>query len=100
MNALHNVANAVTDIAESLDWFRGQFEVEMLYADDNWALVPFDNTARACVQPDPHPPHVAIERGNAESYGTFAPRRDGTASVYIRNPWGNASEIMKRGSRN
>ena len=42
---------------------------------------------------------AAIERDNAESYGRLTLHREGTASVYIRDPWGKAVEIMKRSSR-
>ncbi len=69
--------------------------MECLYADASWALLKFENIALALVLPDQHPPHVAVERENAEAYGTLTPHRDGTASVYIRDPWGNAVEIMK-----
>jgi catechol 2,3-dioxygenase-like lactoylglutathione lyase family enzyme len=97
MDRLHHVAIAVPDIAEALDWYRNQFDVETMYTDDSWALLKFENIALALVLPEQHPPHVAVERANAESYGKLTPHRDGTASVYIRDPWGNAVEIMKAG---
>ena len=95
MDKLHHVAIAVPDIGQALDWYCEQFDVETLYQDDSWALLKFENIALALVLPDQHPPHVAVERENAEAYGTLTPHRDGTASVYIRDPWGNAVEIMK-----
>jgi catechol 2,3-dioxygenase-like lactoylglutathione lyase family enzyme len=95
MDRLHHVAIAVPDIGKALDWYRDQFDIEIVYVDESWALLKFDNIALALVLPEQHPPHVAVERKNAEIYGTLTPHRDGTASVYIRDPWGNAVEIIK-----
>ncbi len=95
MDRLHHVAIAVPDIGKALGWYRDQFDVESVYVDESWALLKFDNISLALVLPDQHPPHIAVERVNAESYGALTPHRDGTASVYIRDPWGNAVEIMK-----
>ncbi len=97
MDRLHHVAIAVPDIAQALDWYRAQFDVETVYTDDSWALLKFENIALALVLPEQHPPHVAVERKNAETYGPLTPHRDGTASVYIQDPWGNAVEIIKAG---
>jgi catechol 2,3-dioxygenase-like lactoylglutathione lyase family enzyme len=95
MDRLHHVAITVPDIGKALDWYRDQFDIEIFYVDESWALLKFDNIALALVLPEQHPPHVAVERENAEIYGALTPHRDGTASVYIRDPWGNAVEIMK-----
>lgn len=95
MEKLHHVAIAVTDIKKALDWYRAKFDVKTAHVDDSWALLHFNNVALALVLPEQHPPHIAVERDKAESYGTLTPHRDGTASVYIQDPWGNAIEIIK-----
>ena len=94
MEKLQHVAVTVDDIHKALDWYRARFNVETTYADDSWALLQFDNIAMALVLPEQHPPHIAVERDKAESYGPLMRHRDGTASTYIRDPWGNAIEIM------
>ena len=33
------------------------------------------------VVPDQHPPHIAVQREDAERWGTLMPQRDGTASI-------------------
>jgi len=96
MERLHHVAVAVTDIDKALEWYQAEFNVETAYRDESWALLQFDNIALALVLPEQHPPHIAVERDKAESYGPLTPHRDGTASVYIQDPWGNAIEIIKR----
>jgi catechol 2,3-dioxygenase-like lactoylglutathione lyase family enzyme len=95
MDRIHHVAITVPDIGKAHDWYRDQFDTEIIYVDESWALLKFDNIALALVLPEQHPPHVAVERANAEKYGALTRHRDGTASVYIRDPWGNAVEIMK-----
>jgi catechol-2,3-dioxygenase len=96
MQSLHHVAVTVTDINKALEWYQAEFDVETAYRDESWALLHFDNIALALVLPEQHPPHIAVESDKAESYGPLTPHRDGTASVYIQDPWGNAIEIIKR----
>ena len=45
--------------------------------------------------PSQHPPHVAFESSEAEKYGELTPHRDGTESIYIRDPFGNTIEFIK-----
>jgi catechol 2,3-dioxygenase-like lactoylglutathione lyase family enzyme len=95
MEKLQHIALVVPNIGEALAWYRSRFDVKIAYADDSWALLQFENVALAFVLPGHHPPHIAVERADAESYGPLTPHRDGTASVYVEDPWGNAIEIMK-----
>ncbi|MEM9683614.1 MAG: VOC family protein, partial [Pseudomonadota bacterium] len=85
----------VPDIEKALDWYRERLDVETAYVDESWALLRFENISLALVLPDQHPPHIAIERPDAEAYGPLTPHRDGTASVYIEDPWGNSVELLK-----
>jgi catechol 2,3-dioxygenase-like lactoylglutathione lyase family enzyme len=87
MERLHQVAVAVPDIGKALDWYRANFDVEVSYVDESWALLQFDNIAVPLDLPDQHPPHLAVERKNAKSFDALTPHRDGTASVYIKDPW-------------
>jgi catechol 2,3-dioxygenase-like lactoylglutathione lyase family enzyme len=47
MDRLHHVAIAVPDIGKALDWYRDQFDIEIVYVDESWALLKFDNIALA-----------------------------------------------------
>ena len=58
-------------------------------------MLAFDNVSLALVLPDQHPAHIAVERENAETHGTLTEHRDGSASVYVKDPWGNAIEYLK-----
>lgn len=97
MDRLHHVALAVTDIRAALAWYRAQFEVETVYEDETWALLRFANIDLALVLPGQHPSHIAIERPDAARHGPLKTHRDGTASVYVDDPFGNVIEIMQAG---
>lgn len=96
MDRLHHIALTVPDIAQALAWYRGQFEVETIYEDRTWAMLRFGNIDLALVVPGQHPPHIAIERPNAEMFGPLKHHRDGTASVYVQDPFGNVIEVMQK----
>jgi catechol-2,3-dioxygenase len=95
MDRVHQIALAVSNIGEALVWYHDHFDVETIYEDGSWALLRFDNISLAIVLPDQHPRHIAVERKNAEKFGVLTTHRDGTASVYVDDPWGNTIEIMK-----
>jgi len=94
MDRLHHIAIPVSEIAPAVEWYQSRFDVEIQYQDDSWALLKFENIAFALVLPDQHPAHFAIERIDADSYGPLTPHRDGTASIYINDPWKNVIEIL------
>jgi catechol 2,3-dioxygenase-like lactoylglutathione lyase family enzyme len=95
MDRLHHVAITVPSIADAVTWYCRKFECETVYQDETWALLQFENIALALVSPDQHPPHFAIERDDAGLYGLLNKHRDGTASAYLSDPWGNTVEILR-----
>lgn len=98
MDRLHHVALTVPDIKQAVNWYREQFDVLTIHEDQTWAMLRFGNIDLALVSPGQHPPHIAIERPNAETFGTLTRHRDGTASVYVHDPFGNVIEVMKQGA--
>ena len=95
MDKIHHIAIQVEDVNKAVEWYSRQFDVELAYQDESWALLKFDNISLAIVVPGEHPPHFAVEDDEAEKYGELTPHRDGTASIYIKDPFGNAVEILK-----
>lgn len=92
---LHHVALCVTDIAPAVHWYTEMLNASVAYQDKTWALLDIENTSIALVLPSQHPPHVAFGSPNAERYGDLTPHRDGTASVYVQDPFGNTVEFLK-----
>lgn len=94
LDRVHHIAISVKDIAESVDWYRSTFRCEIAYQDATWALLRFGNIGLALVLPNQHPPHVGFVTPAAHNYGTLKRHRDGTESIYISDPAGNAVELL------
>lgn len=94
LDHLHHLAISVRDVAESVDWYRQNFRCEVSYQDATWALLKFANTSLALVIPEQHPPHIGFATPTAHQYAPLKRHRDGTESVYISDPSGNAVELL------
>ena len=92
---IDHIALQVNDIKESVEYYKN-YGSNVLYQDDTWALLDYDNISLALVLPNMHPPHIAFEKTNAEDYGKLKKHRDGTSSVYINDPSNNSVEILKK----
>ena len=44
---IDHIALPVDDIYEACGWYRGAFKAKVLYHDETWALLEFDNTKLA-----------------------------------------------------
>jgi len=99
MGMIHHIALPVTDINKAVDWYEKNFDIRKVYADESWALLEFKNISVALVLPNEHPMHIAVERENAKNFGALKTHRDGTASVYVDDPWGNTVEYVKTRGR-
>jgi predicted enzyme related to lactoylglutathione lyase len=95
MQKVQHIAIVVSGIEKVLLWYQSEFDVKLKYADQSWALLQFENNSLELVLPCQHPPHIAVARENAETYGAFKRHRGGSASAYIEDPWGNTIDIMK-----
>ena len=95
LDPLDHVAVSVADIAQAVDWYRNAFRCVTEYQDESWALLRFENVRLALVIPEQHPPHVAVRRPDAASFGNLVTHRDGSRSVYIKDPAGNAVEVIE-----
>lgn len=96
MDKIHHVAIQVDNIHSAVHWYCDNFDTKVSYEDDSWALLEFGNVSLALVIPEQHPPHFAVENTSAENFGRLTEHRDGTRSVYIRDPYGNTVEIIKK----
>jgi catechol 2,3-dioxygenase-like lactoylglutathione lyase family enzyme len=93
LDTMHHVAIAVSNVKETVGWYTKRFDCKVNYQDESWALVEFANIRLAFVVSEQHPPHFAILRDPA-AYGEPKQHRDGTRSVYVKDPSGNNIEIL------
>jgi extradiol dioxygenase family protein len=95
LDMIHHVAIEVTNIKQAVDWYQKNLSCAVAYQDQSWGLLKFANLSIALVLPGTHPPHIGIPCDHPEQYGEVKPHRDGTASVYINDPFGNVVEMIK-----
>ena len=94
LDAVHHVAIVVENIAEAVDWYRTTFRCEVTYQDGSWAMLKFANLRMALVLPEQHPAHLGFVTPRAAEFGPLKRHRDGTESIYICDPSGNAVELL------
>lgn len=95
---IDHIAIQVNDIQEACEWYKSKFEAIVLYCDETWGILEFDNTKLALTLPEKHPNHFAIEV-NPENYPNleFKEHRDGSKFHYLKDPWGNCLELINYG---
>ena len=97
MNIDH-IAVQVDNIYEACKWYHEHFVANVLYCDQTWALLQFDNIKLALILPNQHQNHIAIEV-NPKKYPNlqFKQHRDGSNYHYLTDPWGNCVELINYG---
>ena len=94
MDKIDHIAIQVKDIKESIAYYMSEFDCMIIYEDETWALLQFDNIKLALVMENEHPFHIAFEvRDLGPLNGTL--HRDGSISRYIDDPSGNKIELIK-----
>ena len=95
---IDHIALQVKDICEGCEWYCHKFDVNVLYSDQSWALLEFDNIKLALVLPNQHKNHVAVEVNSAKYPDLeFKQHRDGSNYHYLQDPWGNCVELINYG---
>jgi len=92
---IDHIALQVESPKVAAEWYRDNFDAEILYADDTWSFVQFENIKIAFVVKEQHPEHIAFEVDSFEEGDRVKKHRDGTISVYKRDPFGNIYELIK-----
>jgi catechol 2,3-dioxygenase-like lactoylglutathione lyase family enzyme len=93
LDTLHHAALRVKDVKAAVEWYTQRFRCVVEYQDRTWAILSFANVRLAFVLREQHPPHIAVE-GDPSLYGRPKQHRDGTSSVYLKDPDGNNVEIL------
>ena len=91
MKRVDHIAIVVSDTIEAARWYEKEHGARVEYIDDSWSLVSFTNVKLAFVLEKDHPPHFAFEDNSLECGNEH---RDGSISVYKKDPWGNVIEIV------
>lgn len=94
MKPIDHIALVVDAPGDAARWYEAEFEASILYMDDTWAMVAFENIKMAFVLRGTHPAHFAMKVEQFSKEDTVKPHRDGSQSVYKRDPWGNIFELI------
>ena len=91
---IDHIALSVDNPRQAADWYIENFGADLIYADETWSIIQFENIKLAFVVPNEHPAHFAFEIENANlPEGKL--HRDGSKSVYKKDPWGNIFELIQ-----
>ena len=98
---LDHVAVTTTDIPASVKWYTEHFGATTIYEDATWAFMQVGGNKIALVTPGQHPPHMAfsvteeqLAAASKTSGITIDKHRDGTTGIYVKDPSGNAVELI------
>jgi len=97
LDEIDHIAITVKNIKEAVNWYCEHFKCNVNYQDETWAYLDFSNIRLALVIASQHPSHIAFSVENASKYGVLTTHRDGTKSVYVTDPAGNAVEMVDKG---
>jgi catechol 2,3-dioxygenase-like lactoylglutathione lyase family enzyme len=92
---LDHLAIHVGDLERSISWYQTSFSCELIFRSATRALLQFSNVKLELLLPSEEPPHIAFERGDAQTFGSlmFCPPDMQTTSV--SDPTGNMVELVK-----
>ena len=92
MESIDHIAIVVTNINHAVNWYIENRDCEVIYQNESWADLQFENIKLALVLPHEHPAHIAFVDDSIEN-GTK--HRDGSESVYDHDTFGNIIEKIK-----
>lgn len=95
LDKIHHLAITVNNITDGVKYYTENFQTEILHQDETWGFLQFGNIKLALVLPGNHPPHIAFLKDDAEKYGPLKLHRDGTSSIYLKDPFDNYIEYLK-----
>lgn len=92
MESIDHIAIVVTNINHAVNWYTKNRDCEVIYQNESWADLQFENIKLALVLPHEHPAHIAFVDDSIEN-GTK--HRDGSESIYEHDTFGNIIERIK-----
>ena len=94
--SIDHVAIVVSNIQESVLWYKSNFGFTVEYTDESWAMLRKGSTKLALTIPGLHPPHIAITVDSLDNFppGKIKYHRDGSAYLYVKDPDGNVVEYI------
>ena len=92
---LDHIAISSSEPKKAAKWYCDIFGASIIYEDDTWSAVQFENIKISFVLPEQHPEHIAFEVSSFADGEIPVQHRDGSLSVIKSDPWGNYIEFIK-----
>tara|TARA_B100000945_G_scaffold4469_1_gene3750 strand:+ start:260 stop:562 length:303 start_codon:yes stop_codon:yes gene_type:complete len=96
LSPVDHIALQTRDIKSTVSWYTNNFECDIVFEDDTWALLKFQNINLALVSPNEHPPHIAFRVNNIFEHGKPSTHRDGISYIYKEDNFGNVIELVEK----
>jgi catechol 2,3-dioxygenase-like lactoylglutathione lyase family enzyme len=94
LDSVHHFAQVVVDLEQTLRWYETSFRCEVIHREQGSVVLRFENVLLTLILPSHQPPHIAFSRHDAASFGLLHKNLDGTKSVFVADPSGNAIELV------
>ena len=95
---IDHIAVETKCVKDSVSWYMKNFNCEIKYQDQTWAMLKFDNISVALVTPGEHPPHFAVVNEAISNEKGIKKHRDGIRYKYIQDPDHNFVEFIDKRS--
>ena len=95
---IDHIAVETNCVKDSVNWYMENFNCELKYQDQTWAMLKFDNISVALVTTGEHPPHFAVVNKAISKEKGFQKHRDGIGYKYIQDPDENFVEFIDQRS--
>ena len=92
---LDHIALQVKDPTLAANWYKERFNATIIHCDRTWSYIQLDNVKIAFVVKSQHPPHIAFKVNKFNTLNKVKKHRDGSSSIYNKDPWGNIIEYIK-----
>lgn len=97
-DSVDHVAILVSDIEQSIRWYLSSFSCDLVEQGNTFAVMQFENVKLVLTLPSIDPPHLALKKSDAQTYGELRTRSDGARSTYVSDPTGNIVELLQDNS--
>jgi catechol 2,3-dioxygenase-like lactoylglutathione lyase family enzyme len=95
MDKIDHIALQVDDVKKSVEYYTSNYDCSIIFEDDTWAFLQFDNIKLALIIEDQHPHHIGFAVDELKCADHITEHRDGSWSKYVQDPSGNNIELIK-----
>lgn len=92
---LHHIAFNVGDVRKTVDFYKENIDVEVLFCTDSRACLVYNGVEICFTEGNKHPTHIAFEVESLKDmpkFGEVRKHSDNSSYIYLKDGFGNAIE--------